>query len=203
MILLIGNWFTYTLVATVDIGVASNDLEAITTAPTMDLKDSRWEGYGKDTRTPVEDLTADTGYRPGRRAPRVEPFAKDIVTVKHASGSDKLTALMWWVMLNLTWVGFIGFAIFYLLGGATSVYADLRADVDGTEEDEIFVENEDGTLDETAEGGAAIEAKAADDKPAAPAAPDVPGREAGRRQQGRGRQERRVVTLFAKRKTAA
>ena len=30
-----------------------------------------------------------------------------------------------------------------LIGASTSVYADLRADVDGTEEDEVYVEEED------------------------------------------------------------
>ena len=166
VILLIGHWFTYTLIETVDLGVMSDNLEVLTAAPEQSQSNEQWKDYDNETQKLVQDLQEDTKYRTGSRAPLIMPFARDIVTVKHADWSHKLTAIIWWFMLNLTWIGFTGFALFYLLGGATSVYADLRADVDGTEEDEIYVESEDDDLDALAEGGPATEAKAEETKPA-------------------------------------
>ena len=172
VILLIGHWFTYTLVETVDLGVIPDNLQVLTVAPEQSQANENWKDFDAGTQSLVQDLEVATGYDSGGRAPLVQPFARDISVVKHADWSHKLTALMWWVMLNLTWIGFTGFALFYLLGGATSVYADLRADVDGTEEDEIYVENDDADLEALAAEGPASEAPAAPSTPPEPA-PDA------------------------------
>lgn len=153
VILLIGGWFTTTLVKTVNLGVASDNLEVLTDAPTQATSDERYADYDQETRDLIDNMAADTGRTPGREAPGIEPFAGDITTMKHAKWSHKLTAFMWWILLSLCKIGFFGFAMFYLLGGSTSVYADLRADVDGTEEDEIYLEEEEQAFDELAAGG--------------------------------------------------
>ena len=171
VILLIGQWFTFTLVETVDIGVLPDNLEVLTAAPEQSQSNEQYKGYDSETKRLVQDLAENTGYRSGSSAPSIMPFARDIQAVAHADWSHKLTAFVWWVLLNLTWVGFTGFALFYLLGGATSVYADLRADVDGTEEDEIYDEEEEDDLDRLAADGPAVEADAAK----APEAPKSDG----------------------------
>ena len=43
-------------------------------------------------------------------------------------------------------------AIWWFFGAATSTYADLRADVDGTEEDEIYLEEEEEDFEALAKG---------------------------------------------------
>jgi hypothetical protein len=68
--------------------------------------------------------------------------AYDWDAVENAPWGHKLTALTWWVILNLIAVAISAYAIYWFLGATTSTYADLRADVDGTEEDEIYLEEE-------------------------------------------------------------
>jgi hypothetical protein len=171
VIILVGQWFTHTLTHTVDFGVLRDNLSMTTVTPdTEQLKD-----YVETERAQYDSLKDATGYIPGQPAPHGQPFAKDIQTITKVSWGDWLTTLMWWLTLNVIWIVFFGYAVFYLIGASASVYADLREDVDGTEEDEIWVEEDDADLDALAEGGPAEEAPAAPPPPASPSTPATDG----------------------------
>ena len=49
-------------------------------------------------------------------------------TVTKVPWTFMLNALVFWLVLNFIWLGVSGYALYWLIGGATSVYADLRAD---------------------------------------------------------------------------
>ena len=163
VVLLLGHWFTYTLTSTVDFGVWRDNLEIVTAAPASngargnELSD-QWKDYDQEVKDRVNELRKATGYEPGRPAPHVTPFARDLSSVAHVSHSDWIATIVWWIVLNVAWLGFFGYAVFFLIGASASVYADLREDVDGTEEDEIWVDEDDLDLDALAEGGPAEEA---------------------------------------------
>ena len=52
-------------------------------------------------------------------------------TVTKAPWSYKLNILVYWILLNLVWLGVSGYALYWLIGASSCVYADLRAEVDG------------------------------------------------------------------------
>ncbi len=102
-----------------------------------------------------------------------------------------LNAFTFWVVLNLIWFGVFGYAIYWFFGASTSVYADLRADVDGTEEDEIYLEDEEDDFDAFQEAVDAARPEVTEPSPAetkptgdsatpdTPDAPDAPETDAG------------------------
>jgi hypothetical protein len=51
-----------------------------------------------------------------------------------------------WFLHRILWWGIAGYVVYYVLGGTTALYFQLRRDVDGTEESEIYLE--DGQEDE-------------------------------------------------------
>lgn len=162
IVLLLGHWFIWTLTRTVDMGTIPDRVAIFTAAPAQDLTNDRYENMNPDDKARMAELSSLTGYRTGGRAPAVRPFLMDIRAVPKIGWDYFLTGFMWWLVLNISWLAFFGYATFYLIGASASIYADLREDVDGTEEDEIWLENPDIDLDEMAKGGPAEEAKAAD-----------------------------------------
>ena len=77
----------------------------------------------------------------GGRAAR--PFAMSIHAVPQGAVRPQgLTPSCFWILLNLIQYGVYATALWWFFGATTSTYADLRADVDGTEEDEIYLEDE-------------------------------------------------------------
>jgi hypothetical protein len=49
-------------------------------------------------------------------------------------------AAFWiWLLHRILWLGVMAYVVFYVLGGTTSIYFQLRRDVDGTEESEIYL----------------------------------------------------------------
>jgi len=176
IILLVGGWFVFVLTKSVDAGVLSDRMSILIDAPEQVNSNPDYKELDQDLQTAIQDLSADTGYRPGRPAPNVQPFAKDIQAVGVGGWSYGLSAFVFWVLINLIWIGIYGYAAYWFLGATTSVYADLRADVDGTEEDEIYLEEEEEDFDALAEAAqeAETEAKAAEKPEEAPPAEDAP-----------------------------
>ncbi|MFV1958206.1 MAG: hypothetical protein ACC662_02210, partial [Planctomycetota bacterium] len=149
VILLIGSWFTYTLVKSVDAGAVFSDEFSVTIdAPRFSNEEnSEFAGLSNDAKDLYVKLADKTKYTSGARSPNVEPFALDFHTVIESPWSQKLNAFVFWAALNLIWLGIFGYAVYWFMGASTSVYADLRADVDGTEEDEIYLEEEEEDFD--------------------------------------------------------
>ncbi len=107
------------------------------------------------------------------------PFASNVQAVVHAPWKDKIQTLVFWILLAIIRFGVSAVAIWWFFGATTSVYADLRADVDGTEEDEIYLEEEDEDFEKLASAPvagapAAATAPATGTPPPAPAAPSAP-----------------------------
>ncbi|MDJ0523291.1 MAG: hypothetical protein QNJ90_14570 [Planctomycetota bacterium] len=175
IILLVGSWFTFTFAKSIDSGVVSTQQTLLIDPPPKVLQEgSDYGDYDEQTKALYKDLGIDGR---DRRAPLLVPPAMDIKAVGAVDWTYKLNALVFWLFFNFIWLGVSGYALYWLIGASSSVYADLRADVDGTEEDEVYIEEEDQDLDVVAEGGPAEEAAAvADDTPPAdePAKADEP-----------------------------
>jgi len=183
VILLVGDWFTYTIVKSVDAGTLSDHQSVMIDAPERSNdEDSDYQDLKPEAKDKYVSYAEKTGYgsngvnAPGRGRP-TQPFVRDFQTVVHAPWTYKLNAFIFWLLLNLIWLGAFGYAVYWLLGASSSVYADLRADVDGTEEDEIYLEEDEEDYEALAAGGPTSEAKAeetseapeekpADEKPA-------------------------------------
>ncbi len=170
VILLVGDWFTYTIVKSVDAGTLSDQQSVLIDAPEHSNEDdSDYQDLSNDAKDKYVTYAEKTGYgrrgvhAPGRGRP-TEPYVRDLTTVYHAPWTYKLNAFIFWLLLNLIWLGAFGYAVYWLLGASSSVYADLRADVDGTEEDEIYLAEEEEDYEALAEGGPTSEADAEDPK---------------------------------------
>ncbi len=184
VILLVGSWFNHTLLKSIDAFSWADSQSVLLDAPGADDADA-YEALSVETREQVAKLTEETGLsgensRPDGSATRSkrQAFVLDFQAVIHTPWSHKLNALMLWLLSNLIWVGVFGYAVYWLHGAATSVYADLREDVDGTESIEIWVEDDDEAFDILGEAGPATEAGASDapdtEAPSAPAAAEAP-----------------------------
>ncbi len=163
IILLVGGWFIGTLTKSVDAGNAFDDYltVAIDAPDRVPAEGSDYADLSKEAKTYYDDLDQKRMERAGRQLPtrfragplQAAPFAKHFSAI--SSGQlpfvKKLSILVFWVLINLIWLGIFGYAVYWFLGASTSVYADLRADVDGTEEDEIYLEEEEEDFDAFAE----------------------------------------------------
>ena len=160
IVLLVGSWFTFTLAKSIDAGVWNETQEVmLDPAPMRLVEGSAYSEYETETKDVYKAINADKAQG---RAPFIRPPAMNISTVTKVPWTYMINALVFWLVLNFIWLGVSGYALYWLIGGATSVYADLRADVDGTEEDEVYIEEEQGDLDALAETGPAIEGAAAE-----------------------------------------
>ncbi len=189
VVLLVGHWFTYTAVKTVDNGIWQDRYSVLIDAPAQ--KDNEGEDFAEfdaEAKTLQRELKDENGYEQPIRHPGLhmagarqstttssKPNAMHFSAVLKAPWYHKLTAFIWWVLLNLIWLGFFGYAVFWLLGATSCVYADLRADVDGTTQDDIFLPFEEERYEALANtgpviDGAAAEQQAKDEATATPSA---------------------------------
>jgi len=160
VILLVGGWFITTMVVSLDDGNPSDVQEVMLDPEPMGTEEANaYSGEARDMRAAIESKTSQRRQRDrdGVRVPLVRHFR----TVMEAPWGYKLNALVLWALVNLVWFGVYGYAVYWMIGAPSSVYADLRADVDGTEEDEVYLEEEEGDLDALAEAGPALEGAAA------------------------------------------
>jgi len=165
VILTAGGHFESILRKSVDAGLLRNTPSMLVDTPTdpteFATRYGELDSDGKDLVKSLEEKTKNA-----------RPFAISFETVIHAPWGDKLTILIFWAILNIIRFGVFATAIWWFFGATTSTYADLRADVDGTEEDEIYLEEE----EEDFEALAKPEVPPAGATPAAPApaAPTTP-----------------------------
>ncbi len=164
LILLVGSWFMVIYSASLDSGNLSDVMTVALDPPPHKVRSGaergklhpEYEALSTEAQDMYKALDLDA---PG--ADRRMPPAMDFKTVAKAPWDYKLNILVYWVLLNLVWLGISGYALYWLIGASSSVYADLRAEVDGTEEDEVFLEESDLDLDALAEDGPAVEGEAA------------------------------------------
>jgi hypothetical protein len=168
IVLLVGSWFIYTFTKSVDAGIWDDTASVMVDAPPRsNAEGAEFASLSNDDKDLYNRLEEKTGYKPSGPAPYARPFARHFQTVVQAPWEHKLTALVFWIFLNLIWFGVFGYALYWFLGASTSVYADLRADVDGTDEDEIYLEEEEEDFEALAKGGPTVPAPT----PGAPTTP--------------------------------
>lgn len=175
IILYVGNWFIFALTKTVDSGMLlSDEASVLIDAPRPSGAGSNddWSKLSEAAKEKARIYQEKTQYSghavagaAGDRETANNPFALNFKTVANTAVWHWITAFMFWAFLNLIWFGVFGYAVFWFLGASCCLYADLRYDVDGTEEDEIHTD-EDDAPPLAGEGAAA---------PAAPPAEGLPG----------------------------
>ncbi len=82
---------------------------------------------------------------PFKNAGRVEREARgigDLDNVGRAEWTDYVGFLFMWFLLGAFKLGIKGYALYLFLGGTVSLYLQLRREVDGTDEEEIYPESE-------------------------------------------------------------
>jgi len=87
----------------------------------------------------------DVLQNPFKNAERVEREARgidDIANLEQAPWTDWLGFLFMWFLLGAFQLGIKGYALYLFLGGTVSLYLQLRREVDGTDEEEIYPESE-------------------------------------------------------------
>ena len=190
VILLVGSWFNYTLLKSIDLWGAGEVQSILVNAPASEDDRKELSEDGQKLLAELQESTKTTGVlnKPTGRVTRDGAFVMSFDAVSAAPGTHKIKAFLLWALTNLIWLGVFGYAVFWIHGAATSIYADLREDVDGTEETEIWIEGEDDLAFETlAESGptseAGTEAPSTPEEPAAAesteaAAPESPSAEA-------------------------
>jgi len=175
LILLVGGWFMTVYASSLDSGNMSDVMTVALDPPAHRITSGAqagklhpdYEALSSEAQDIYKDLDLDA---PG--ADLSMPPAMRFKTVTAVPWTYKLNVLVYWILLNLVWLGVSGYALYWLIGASSSVYADLRNEVDGTEEEEVFLEEDDASLDALAQDGPAVEGAAAkaEAEAAAPAA---------------------------------
>jgi len=172
LILLVGGWFTTIYASSLDSGNMSDFMTVALDPPprTVGPEGSKlhpdYVALSSEAQQFHKDLDLDLAKN------RRRPPAMRFETVTKVPWSYKLNVLVYWLLLNLIWLGVSGYAIYWLIGASSSVYADLRADVDGMDEGELFLEEDDQDLEALAQDGPAVEGAAVEEAP--PAAESTP-----------------------------
>ncbi len=161
VILLVGSWFIGTLSASSDLGIWNKDLSMAAGPPMTPEQERSLSNEDQQHYATLRESTK-----------RVVPPARSFQAVLHAPWTQIVNVFMYWVFYNLIWLGIFGYALYWFLGASTCVYADLRADVDGTEEDEIYLEEEEEDFDAFSEAVDRAEPETQTATP--PAAPEAP-----------------------------
>jgi hypothetical protein len=153
VILVVGHYFADILTGSIDAGTW-NEAQSVLIDPPGPTDDVKLDD---DTLKMGQELAEKTDGR------IPDPPALTFHAVSVAPWGAKIQIFLFWVLLNLIHYGFVAAALWWFLGATTSTYADLRADVDGTEEDEIYLEDEEEDFAELSKPPQA--------PPAAPTAP--------------------------------
>ncbi|MHC4548685.1 MAG: hypothetical protein ACYTEZ_07890 [Planctomycetota bacterium] len=124
ILMLAGGFFETTVKTTLQVGVVRDALD---------------DAIRKEPR-PVDVLQDE--FLDSERVTREAEGIRNIRNLQNASWWDWLGVFWMWLLLNIFLLGFKGYALYFFLGGTTSLYLQLRYEVDGTEEEEIYPESE-------------------------------------------------------------
>ena len=132
VLLLLASHFEDAVKGTLRSGIQS-DFEDVVTKP----PDDRVEGLRKE-------------YVNSERARLEQEGIGNLRNIRRADWTDWVGFAWMWLLLGVFVVGFKGYALYVFLGGTVSLYLDLRHEVDGTDEEEIWPSTEDEALAEEA-----------------------------------------------------
>ncbi len=119
-----GAHFERTVKETLKIGVVDGGLDDL---------------IAKDSGAP--DAVEDTYRNSGREAREARGIG-DLGNLARAEWTDYIGFLFMWFCLGAFQLGIKGYALYLVLGGTISLYLQLRREVDGTDEEEIYPESE-------------------------------------------------------------
>jgi len=94
--------------------------------------------------------------------------------ISHADWKDVVGFFFMWLFLNVFLFGFKGYALYVMLGGTAWLYLQLRSEVDGTDPEEIHVEEEEAGPDGSRPRWVSEPAAAPPSPPGPPAPPAAP-----------------------------
>ena len=132
VILMAGFHFSNLLASSVDKGLIPEKASMIIATP--EHGSPTYDKYDNETKTAYGKLDEKTKGE--------HPFVMSLSSLSETPASQWATVLVFWAILNLVKFGTLAAALWWFFGATTSTYADLRSDVDGTEEDEIYLEEE-------------------------------------------------------------
>jgi len=89
-------------------------------------------------KPPAKVTHLENPYKSAEKVTRQQGGISDVRNVGDAAWYDKPGFLWMWLMLSFFMLGFKGYAIYVLLGGTASLYLQLRHEVDGTDERDIY-----------------------------------------------------------------
>ncbi|MGQ0613190.1 MAG: hypothetical protein ACT4PV_05575 [Planctomycetaceae bacterium] len=75
----------------------------------------------------------------------------DLDNIRHAGVKDYVAFAWMWLFLSLFLLAFKAYALYVFLGGTASLYLILRRDVDGTDEEEVYLPDEEVSVPTPAE----------------------------------------------------
>jgi hypothetical protein len=133
-----------------------------------------------DNLVSYEKAMGDALDAPARDAPHVARWRAGIANIrniKEAPWYDTLGFAWMWILLSAFLMGFKGYAVYVFFGGTASLYLQLRQEIDGTEETEIYP-----PLEDEFESGEGVEPRWTGEEP--PAEEQEPKAEAAEGDEG-------------------
>jgi hypothetical protein len=94
------------------------------------------------SQKPAEPDVLVDPFKKAERPLREEEGIADIRNIERASWTEYVGFFWMWLLLSAFKLGIRGYALYLFLGGTVSLYLQLRREVDGTEEEEIYPESE-------------------------------------------------------------
>ena len=124
VVVVAGGHFDRTVTETVKIGIVNSTFDDL---------------VAKDVEEPA--LLRDAYLNSDRARQEVEGVA-EIRNIRRARWSEVVGFFWMWLLLSAFLLGIRGYAFYLFLGGTVSLYLQLRREVDGTDEEEIYPESE-------------------------------------------------------------
>jgi hypothetical protein len=124
VVVVAGGHFERTVKDTLKLGVVNDNLDAL---------------ISKKPREP--DVLQDP-FRDAERPKLEEEGIANIRNFERAEWTEYVGFFWMWLLLSAFKLGIRGYALYLFLGGTVSLYLQLRREVDGTEEEEIYPESE-------------------------------------------------------------
>jgi hypothetical protein len=124
VVVVAGSHFERTVKETVKLGVWNDNLDNLI------------------SRKPGEPDVLKDPFQEAERPRMEEEGIGNIRNIERATWTEYVGFLWMWLLLSAFLLGIRGYALYLFLGGTVSLYLQLRREVDGTEEEEIYPESE-------------------------------------------------------------
>lgn len=124
VVVVAGSHFERTVKETLKLGVWNDNLDTLI------------------SQKPAEPEVLVDAFQKAERPQREAEGIADIRNIERAGWTEYVGFFWMWLLLSAFKLGIRGYALYLFLGGTVSLYLQLRREVDGTEEEEIYPESE-------------------------------------------------------------